>query len=179
MISWSELPRDAAESLVADLCEHAAQRFPARIDHPVIRELVINVLIHWHGGPFRNTAGDPVGGLKADTNRAALAWLREHGKIPAGSQEYDDLFAETVFNSRFDSAEIRAGMQALMRNRRVIDFLIVTQYLDMAELNGTPPVPAEIVERLRGRGRNLSRQFVHNILLDFYRQTVAAGQGAP
>jgi hypothetical protein len=139
--------------------------------------LVRRVLINWRNGPLRHVADDLPRGLKADTNRAVLAWLRENGKVPAGSQEYDDFFVETVFNGGFDASAIRRGMSTLIRDGRVIEFLIVTHYLDMAEIDGSPPHPSDVVDQLSGPGRSLSRQFVREAVLEFYqllcRQAVA------
>lgn len=52
---------------------------------------------------------------------------------------------------RADPAAVRAGMRALVVERRSIDFLIMTQYLDFGALDMTqPPTPADVAERLRG-----------------------------
>ncbi|MEV8505249.1 hypothetical protein AB0368_10530 [Actinoplanes sp. NPDC051475] len=156
------------EVLLRELCRHAAERFPGRVDAPTLRSICGKVLIKWRNRPSRDAAGAVVPGLKADIIGAVLAWLRENGKIPPGSREYDELFTETVFNGRFDAAEIRRGMRTLVRRGQVLDFLIVTYYLDMAEIDGSPPHPADVVERLRGPRRNIDRGFVRETVLEFY-----------
>ncbi|GGQ65794.1 hypothetical protein [Couchioplanes azureus] len=166
--AWKSLSSEAAERLLREICAHVRDRFPDRIDDASIEALVTDVLDRWHSGPLRDAAGEPVRGLRADANRAALAWLKEAGTIPAGSHEYDDLFAETVFHGQFDAAEIRAGMRDLVTAGRELEFRIVTYYLDVAELDGRPPLPAAIALRLRTPARPLTKESVEDALTDFY-----------
>lgn len=166
--AWKSLSPEAARRIVHDLCAHVRDRFPGRIDDAAIEALVTDVLDRWHSGPLRDPAGEPVRGLRADANRAALAWLKEAGSIPAGSHEYDDLFAETVFHGQFDATEIRAGMRDLVTEGRELEFRIVTYYLDGAELDGKPPLPAAIALRLRTLHGTLTKESVEDALTDFY-----------
>lgn len=88
--------------------------------------------------------------------------------IPPGSREYDDLFAKTLFDGGFSAAEIRAGIRFLVDNHRVMEALIITQYLDMTEQDGTVPSAAEVIRRLRSRGRGLIEGDVYDAILDFH-----------
>ncbi|MEV6598026.1 hypothetical protein AB0M36_14260 [Actinoplanes sp. NPDC051346] len=166
--AWTSLSSAAAERILRDLCAHVRDRFPDRIDDASIETLVTDVLNRWYSGPLRDAAGEPVTGLRADANRAALAWLKEAGTIPAGSHEYDNLFAETVFHGQFDATEIRAGMRDLVTSGRELEFRIVTYYLDVAELDGKPPLPAAIARSLGTPARQLTKEAVEDALTDFY-----------
>ncbi|MFI5492695.1 hypothetical protein [Actinoplanes sp. NPDC051859] len=166
--AWQSLSPEAARRIVHELCAHVRARFPDRIDDAAIETLVTGVLEHWHSGPLRDAAGEPVRGLRADANRAALAWLRAAGSIPAGSHEYDDLFAETVFHGQFDATEIRAGMREWVTEGRALDVSIVTYYLDVADLDGRPPLPSAIALRLRTLEHPLTKASVEDALTDFY-----------
>ena len=82
--------------------------------------------------------------------------------------DYDDLFAATVFGGGFDAAAIRWGIHLLVRQRRIVEALILTQYLDMAELDGRAPGAQDVLGKLKTRGRGLTEDDVHNALVDFH-----------
>ena len=154
------------QAVIEELCQHVQDRFPERIEPPAVRALIETVVNRWQA-TLRDSSVNPVKGLLADADRAALAWLKNHGVIPAGA-EYDDLLARTVFDGQFDAAAIRAGMSSLVEQRRRRDLLVVTQYLDMIELDGCPPSPRAVVQQLKHHGRGLTEAAVRDILLDFY-----------
>jgi len=154
-------------SLIDDLCRHVQERFSDRIPAPVVRALVTDVVSRWRG-VLVDAGGAAVKGVRADANRAALAWLRTKNKIASYGRDYDDLFADTVFGGGFDAAAIRWGIHVLVQERRIVEALILTQYLDMAELNGRLPSARDVLGKLKARGRGLSENDVHNALVDFH-----------
>lgn len=167
--AWTQLSPEALARLYGDLREHVRDRFPGRIDDATTDDLIAEVLARWFSGPLRDAAGEPARGLTADMNRAALAWLRETGTIPAESPEYDDLFARTVFHGKFDAGEIRAAMHTLVANDQPIEFRIVTYYLDEAELDGSPSPLAALARRMHIAPHGPSAEYVRNTMVDFYR----------
>ncbi|WP_412743030.1 hypothetical protein [Krasilnikovia sp. MM14-A1004] len=153
--------------LLDDLDRHVHERFSDRIPEPVVRTMVAAVVARWRGALDYHSAV-VARGLRADVNRAALAWLRTNPKIDSRGPDYDDLFADTVFGGGFDAAAIRWGIHLLVHERRMMEALIMTQYLDMAELDGMVPTAREVLDKLKGRGRGLSEDDVHNALVDFH-----------
>ncbi len=160
-------PRPAVVSLIDDLCHHVHERFSDRIPAPAVRALVTDVVSRWRG-VVDDLHGAAVKGLRAHVNQAALAWLRTNSKAAAYGRDYDNLFADTVFDGRFDAATIRAGIFTLVRDRRVVEALILTQYLDMAELNSKTPTAREVLAKLKARGKSLTEDDIHNALVDFH-----------
>ncbi len=70
-------------------------------------------------------------------------------------------------------ARVRVGLAALARAGKALDYQVVTQYLDLVELDPTrPPKSAGVVAALQSTAVTVSR--VRQILLDF-RQWVQAG----
>jgi len=159
-------PQPAA-SLIDDLCRHVQQRFSDRIPAAVVRALVTDVVARWRG-VLNGAPGAAVKGLRADANRVALAWLRMNNKIASYGPDYDDRFTDTVFGGGFDAAAVCWGIHALVQERRIVETLILTQYVDMAELNGRVPSAREVLAKLKARGRGLSEDDVHNALVDFH-----------
>ncbi|WIM98599.1 hypothetical protein ACTOB_002203 [Actinoplanes oblitus] len=162
--------------MIEELCQHVRQRLPGRLHFLIIHTVVNKVVNRWRYA-LRDEQGLVVAGLRADAHRAALAWLRDHGEIRASGQEYDDLLAETVLGGGFDAAAIRAGIDTWVRQRRVTETLILIQYLDLAETNGSAPSAQQVLHRLRERGRTLTPHDVHEALLSFHH--LLQGQGGP
>jgi hypothetical protein len=86
----------------------------------------------------------------------------------------DDRFAATLFHGRFDSSEIRAAMHALVANAQSSELMIVTCYLDMAELDGSPPSLAGLARRLQTAppgvsAPGVSAEYARDALVDFLR----------
>jgi len=152
---------------VDDLCRHLERWFPGRLEISIRRRLARCAVASWRSS-LLDESGAAVRGLRADAHRAALAWLKNDGAIRLGSGEYDDLFAKTLFDGGFNAAEIRAGIQTLVNNHQAVEALIVTQYLDMTEQDGTVPTAAEVIYRLRVRGRGLIEGDVYDAILDFH-----------
>jgi hypothetical protein len=83
--------------------------------------------------------------------------------------EDDDRFAATVFPGRFDASEIRAAMHALVANAQPVELMIVMCYLDMAELDGSPPSLAGLARRLQTAPPGVSAECARDALVDFLR----------
>ncbi len=69
-------------------------------------------------------------------------------------------------------ARVRVGLAALARAGKALDYQVVTQYLDLVELDPTrPPKSAGVVAALQSTAVTVSR--VRQILLDFRQQVQA------
>lgn len=155
------LPAVASPQLHEELCRQLEQWFPGLLDPSTMDYIATQVLRQQALVVPGNATGNGLKSLKSDAFCLAVIWLKDHGGVQPGTQDYDDQLAKSIFNGEFSSAELRRGVRTLKHRHRLIDFLIVTQYLDMT------PV-AQIAYRLRSRAPQLTRREVDHALLDFW-----------
>lgn len=149
---------------------HIQRRFPDRLDEATTERVVAQVMACVHRIPAWDAKGELSPALKAKINWAVLDVLWPNRGRSESAQEYDDLFAQAIFGDFFDAEAINRGMRTLVDRDQVNEVLILTQYLDMAYLNGAVPTAGDVIDRLRSAGRRLTGHYdVRDVVLDFYR----------
>jgi hypothetical protein len=164
-------PQSDAQRLRQTLRRHMQRRFPGRLDEATTETIIAAVMACAHKVFPWDAQGGLSPALKAKVNWAVLDWLwnvRDGGR--GRTQEDDDLFAQAMFGDCFDAEAINRGMRTLVVQNRVDEFLILTQYMDMAYLNKAVPAANDVIRGLQAPGRRWGRHHdVRDVVLDFYR----------